>query len=101
MVERPRPSYYDSATADAEPGEDLMHGDTAIVVIVQWQNELLYDAMMDRKLLRLRRLLTFDRWRNQHGREPSEQSFQRSKHFARFGLNVRFCPCLPPPAGRY
>ena len=37
VVERPRRDYYDLVTADAEPGEDLVYGDAATAVIVQWR----------------------------------------------------------------
>ena len=37
VVERPRRDYYDLVTAEAEPGEDLVYGDAATAVIVQWR----------------------------------------------------------------
>ena len=37
VVERPRRQYYDLVTADAEPGEELVYGDAATAVIVQWR----------------------------------------------------------------
>ena len=119
MVERPRRQYYDLVTADAEPGEELVYGDAATAVIVQWRqaqdafaaardaldvlnarqrrveleieliqeheltlppatrpwdwgdrrqevrrrNEMLYEVNVDRKMLKLRRFLTFGIWR--------------------------------------
>ena len=35
--ERPRRDYYDLVTAEAEPGEELVYGDAATAVIVQWR----------------------------------------------------------------
>ena len=119
VAQRPRRDYYDLVTADAEPGEELVYGDAATAVIVQWReardavgktkdaldrlnarqrwleleielieghkltlppatypwdwgdrrqevrrrNEMLDDTIVDRKLLKLRRLLTFGLWR--------------------------------------
>ena len=119
VAQRPRRTYYDLVTADAEPGEELVYGDAATAVIVQWReardtfaaatdaldvlnarqrrveleielieeheltlppakrpwdwgdrrqevrrrNELLNQTIVDRKLLRLRRFLTFGLWR--------------------------------------
>ncbi len=119
VVQRPRRTYYDLVKADAEPGEELVYGDAATAVIVQWReardaygqtrdaleklnvrqrwleleveliekhqltlpprtypwdrgdrrqevrrrNELLDDVIVDRKMLRLRRFLTFGLWR--------------------------------------
>jgi transcriptional regulator with XRE-family HTH domain len=113
--QRPLRTYYDLVTADAEPGEELVYGDAATAVIVQWReardaygqtrdaleklnvrqrwleleieliekhkltlpprtypwdwgdrrqevrwrNELLDDVIVDRKVIRLRRFLTF------------------------------------------
>ena len=37
MVQRPRRTYYDVVTADPEPGEELVYGDAATAVIVQWR----------------------------------------------------------------
>ena len=34
---RPRRDYYDLVTADPEPGEELVYGDAATAVIVQWR----------------------------------------------------------------
>ena len=118
-VGRPRRDYYDLVTAEAEPGEELVYGETATAVIVQWReardampgtkdaldrfnarerlyqleielieehkltlppttypwdwgdrrqevrrrNELLDELVVDRKMLRLRRFLTFGLWR--------------------------------------
>ena len=118
-VSRPRRVYPDLVTADAEPGEELVYGDAATAVIVQWReardlvgqikdalgrlnvrerrlkleielieqhdltlppatrpwdwgdrrqevrrrNELLDEAIVDRKMLRLRRFLTLGLWR--------------------------------------
>ena len=117
--QRPRRTYYDLVTADAEPGEELVYGDAATALIVRWReardaygqtrdalerlnvrqrwleleieliekheltlpprtypwdwgdrrqevrrrNELLDDVIVDRKMLRLRRFLTFGLWR--------------------------------------
>ncbi len=119
VVERPRRQYYDLVTADAETGEELVYGDAATAVIVQWRqaqdafaaardaldvlnarqrrveleieliqeheltlppatrpwdwgdrrqevrrrNEMLYEVNVDRKMLKLRRFLTFGIWR--------------------------------------
>ena len=115
VVERPRQDFYDLVTAEAEPGEELVYGDAATAVIVQWReardavprtkdamdrlnarerwfeliekyeltlppttypwdwgdrrqevrrrNESLDEIMVDRKMLRLRRFLTFGLWR--------------------------------------
>ncbi len=119
VVERPRRTYYDLVTAEAEPGEELVYGDAATAVIVQWReardavprtregldrlnarqrrmeleielieehkltlpparqswdwgdrrqevrrrNEALAEVIVDRKMLRLRRFLTFGLWR--------------------------------------
>ena len=119
VVERPRRKYYDLVTAEAEPGEELVYGDAATAVIVQWRearyafgaakdamdvlnirqrrleleveliekheltlppatrswdwgdrrqevnrrNEMLYEVNVDRKMLRLRRVLTLGLWR--------------------------------------
>ena len=119
VVGRPRRDYYDLVTAEAEPGEELVYGEAATAVIVQWReardamprtrdaldrfnarerlyqleielidehkltlppttypwdwgdrrqevrrrNELLDELIVDRKLLRLRRFLTFGLWR--------------------------------------
>ena len=54
----------DLVLAEAEPGEEPVYGNAATVVIVQWREELLYDAMADRKMLRLCRFLTCGLWRN-------------------------------------
>ena len=37
VVGRPRRDYYDLVTADPEPSEDLVYGDAATAVIVQWR----------------------------------------------------------------
>lgn len=37
VVERPRRVYPDLVTAEAEPGEELVYGDAATAVIVQWR----------------------------------------------------------------
>ena len=37
VVERPRRTYYDLVTAEAEPGEELVYGDAATAVIIQWR----------------------------------------------------------------
>ena len=37
VVQRPRRVYDDLVTADAEPGEELVYGDAATAVIVQWR----------------------------------------------------------------
>ena len=37
VVERPRRTYYDLVTAEAEPGEELVYGDAATAVIAQWR----------------------------------------------------------------
>ena len=37
VVERPRRTYHDLVTAEAEPGEELVYGDAATAVIVQWR----------------------------------------------------------------
>ncbi|MXZ90543.1 MAG: hypothetical protein F4W95_10475 [Chloroflexi bacterium] len=37
VVQRPRRLYPDVVTADAEPGEELVYGDVATAVIVQWR----------------------------------------------------------------
>ena len=37
MVERPRRTYYDLVTAEAEPGEELVYGEAATAVIVKWR----------------------------------------------------------------
>ncbi|MDE2964226.1 MAG: hypothetical protein OXU26_09955 [Acidobacteriota bacterium] len=37
VVQRPRRVYPDLVTADAEPGEELVYGDAATAVIVQWR----------------------------------------------------------------
>ena len=37
VVERPRRKYYDLVTAEAEPGEELVYGDAATALIVQWR----------------------------------------------------------------
>ena len=119
VVQRPRRTYYDLVTAKAEPGEELVYGDAATEVIVQWReardafagttealeklnirerrleleielieeheltlppatrpwdwgdrrqevrrrNEMLDEVIVDRKMLRLRRFLTFGLWR--------------------------------------
>ncbi len=119
VVQRPRRVYPDLVTAEAEPGEELVYGDAATAVIVQWReardavgkprdaldrlnarqrwyeleielieqheltlppatrswdwgdrrqevrrrNEALDEIMVDRKMLRLRRFLTFGLWR--------------------------------------
>ena len=119
VAERPRRKYPDLVTAEAEPGEELVYGDDATAVIVQWReardafsqardaldvlnarerrveleveliqeheltlppatrpwdwgdrrqevrrrNKLLDDTIVDRKMLRLRRLLTLGLWR--------------------------------------
>ncbi len=119
VAQRPRRDYYDVVTADAEPGEELVYGDAATAVIVQWReakdavrqckyaldrlnarerwlqleveligeheltlppatypwnwgdrrqevrrrNEMLDDTIVDRKMLKLRRFLTFGLWR--------------------------------------
>ncbi len=119
VVERPRRVYPDLVTAEAEPGEELVYGDAATAVIIQWReardafgeakdamdilnarerrlelevelieqheltlppatrpwdwgdrwqevnrrNEMLYEVNVDRKMLRLRRFLTFGLWR--------------------------------------
>ena len=119
VVERPRRTYYDVVTADSELGEDLVYGDAATAVIVQWReardavgktkdaldrlnarqrwleleielieehkltlppttypwdwgdrrqevrrrNQALDEVIVDRKMLRLRRFLTFGLWR--------------------------------------
>ena len=119
VVERPRRVYPDLVTAEAEPGEELVYGDDATAVIVQWReardavgkskdaldrlnarqrwyeleielieqheltlppatrswdwgdrrqevrrrNEALDEIMVDRKMLKLRRFLTFGLWR--------------------------------------
>ena len=111
--------YPDLVTAEAEPGEELVYGDAASAVIVQWReardafaaakdamdvlnirqrrlelevelieqyeltlppatrpwdrgdrrqevnrrNEMLYEVNVDRKMLRLRRVLTLGLWR--------------------------------------
>ncbi len=118
-VSRPRRVYPDLVTAEAEPGEELVYGDAATAVIVQWReardaigktkdaldrlnarqrwyeleielveqheltlppatrswdwgdrrqevrrrNEALDEIMVDRKMLKLRRVLTFGLWR--------------------------------------
>ena len=118
-VSRPRRVYPDLVTAEAEPGEELVYGDAATAVIVQWReardavgkprdaldrlnarqrwyeleielieqheltlpparrswdwgdrrqevrrrNESLDEIMVDRKMLKLRRFLTFGLWR--------------------------------------
>ena len=118
-VGRPRRDFPDLVTAEAEPGEELVYGDAATAVIVQWReardavprtkdaldrfnarerwleleveliethkltlppttypwdwgdrrqevrrrNETLDEIMVDRKMLRLRRFLTFGLWR--------------------------------------
>ena len=119
VVQRPRRVYPDLVTAEAEPGEELVYGDAATAVIVEWRdardafaaatdaldilntrqrrleleielieqheltlppatrpwdwgdrrqevrrrNELLDEAIVDRKMLRLRRFLTLGLWR--------------------------------------
>ena len=119
VVERPRRTYYDLVTAEAEPGEELVYGEAATAVIVKWReardavpqtrdaldrlnardrwleleialieehkltlppatypwdwgdrrqevrrrNEALDEVIVDRKMLRLRRFLTFGLWR--------------------------------------
>ena len=119
LVERPRRTYHDLVTAEAEPGEDLVYGDAATAVIVKWREardavgrtkdaldrlkarerrleleielieehkltlspatypwdwgdrrqevrrrtEALDEIIVDRKMLRLRRFLTFGLWR--------------------------------------
>ncbi len=119
VVQRPLRVYPDLVTAEAEPGEELVYGDAATAVIVQWReardafgaatdamdilntrqrrlefeieliekheltlppatrpwdwgdrrqevrrrNELLDEAIVDRKMLRLRRFLTLGLWR--------------------------------------
>jgi len=118
-VQRPRRVYPDLVTAEAEPGEELVYGDAATAVIVQWReardavgkprdaldrlnarqrwyeleielieqheltlppatrswdwgdrrqevrrrNEALDEIMVDRKMLRLRRVLSLGLWR--------------------------------------
>ena len=37
VVERPRRTYYDLVTAEAEPGEELVYGEAATAVIVKWR----------------------------------------------------------------
>ena len=37
VAQRPRRDYYDLVTADSEPGEELVYGDAATAVIVQWR----------------------------------------------------------------
>ena len=37
VVERPRRTYSDLVTAEAEPGEELVYGDEATAVIVKWR----------------------------------------------------------------
>ncbi len=37
VVERPRRDFYDLVTAEAEPGEELVYGEAATAVIVQWR----------------------------------------------------------------
>ena len=37
VAQRPRRTYYDLVAADAKPGEELVYGDAATAVIVQWQ----------------------------------------------------------------
>ena len=37
VAQRPRRTYYDLVTADAEPGEELVYGDAATAVIAQWR----------------------------------------------------------------
>ena len=120
VVQRPRRTYYDLVTAEAEPGEELVYGDAATAVIVRWREardavgecrdalarlnareqrleleielieehqltlppatypwdwgdrrqearrraESLDDVRVDRKMLKLRRFLTFGLWRN-------------------------------------
>ncbi len=60
VVERPRRDFYDLVTAEAEPGEELVYGDAATAVIVQWREAR--DAVprtregMDRLNARQRRL---------------------------------------------
>ena len=44
VAKRPRRTYHDLVTADAEPGEELVYGDAATVASVQ----VLYGAMVDR-----------------------------------------------------
>ena len=119
VVQRPRRVYPDLVTAEAEPGEELVYGDAATAVIVQWRkardavgkprdaldrlnarqrwyeleielieqheltlppatrswdwgdrrqevrrrNEALDEIMVDRRMLRLRRVLTLGLWR--------------------------------------
>jgi len=119
LVQRPRRTYPDLVTAEAEPGEELVYGDAATALIIQWReardafaaakdamdvlkarerrlelevelieqheltlppatrpwdwgdrrqevrrrNELLDEAIVDRKMLRLRRFLTLGLWR--------------------------------------
>ncbi len=91
VVERPRRDFYDLVTAEAEPGEELVYGDAAPAVIVQWREardavprtrdaldrlnarerrqavrrrtESLDEVIVDRKMLKLRRCLTFGLWR--------------------------------------
>ena len=119
VVERSRRVYPDLVTAEAEPGEELVYGDAATAVIIQWReardafgaatdamdilnarqrrlelevelieqheltlppatrpwdwgdrrqevnrrNEMLYEVSVDRKMLRLRRVLTLGLWR--------------------------------------
>ena len=119
VAERPRRDYYDLVTVDSEPVEELVYGDAATAVIVQWReardaygqtgdaleklnvrqrvleleieliqeheltlppatypwdwgdrrhevrrrSELLDDLIVDRKMLRLRRFLSFGLWR--------------------------------------
>ena len=116
---RPRRTYPELVTAEAEPGEELVYGDAATAIIVQWReardafgaatdaldilnarerrlelevelieqheltlppatrpwdwgdrrqevrrrNEMLDEVNVDRKMLRLRRFLTFGLWR--------------------------------------
>ena len=118
-VSRPRRVYPDLVTAEAEPGEELVYGDEATAVIIQWReardaigktkdaldrfntrqrwyeleielietheltlppatrswdwgdrrqevrrrNEALDEIMVDRKMLSLRRFITFGLWR--------------------------------------
>ena len=119
VAERPRRDFYDLVTAEAEPGEELVYGEAATAVILQWReardavprtregldrldarqrrleleialieehkltlppatypwdwgdrrqevrrrNEMLDEVIVDRKMLKLRRFLTFGIWR--------------------------------------
>ena len=58
-VQRPRRTYYDLVTADAEPGEELVYGDAATAVIVQWREAR--DAFAGTKDA-LERLNVRERW---------------------------------------